>query len=382
MYIVPLGVISDLLQRNVFGSTKKNTMLLSFVGSMAPTIMQLCVFLFRILEIVFGLKKSLAIGTVLYFIGMLSAGFSSQIWQLYLSLSICSGCGGGALWLAAYRVTPQWFNKRRGLAMGIVASGSGLCGLIIPFIATGISKSSLGVYWNFRILAIVFLFLDIFVCIVMRERPVQRQLAINTSGPNVNFKVLKNGNFVLWIVACIPQALVSQLPFQIVPSYGTYLGLTELQNTSLIAIMSGLNIIGRILQGAVADRIGSLNTVIITSIICALGCFFIWTFAMSYTTILVFSIIYGLFSGAFYVATAPCIVHFLGVEEVATGTTFFWCIVAIPLMGPSLASAIEMANHGRPFLAYQLFSGLCFVVSIIILAILKFRLDRKVLARV
>ena len=43
-------------------------------------------------------------------------------------------------------VAPQYFDKKRGFALGLIASGSGIGGLIMPFIMTPINKS-LGGGW-------------------------------------------------------------------------------------------------------------------------------------------------------------------------------------------------------------------------------------------
>lgn len=49
-------------------------------------------------------------------------------------------------WKAALGVPPQWFNRNRALALGIVASGSAIGGLVLPFVITRIN-SSLNVEW-------------------------------------------------------------------------------------------------------------------------------------------------------------------------------------------------------------------------------------------
>ncbi|KAG0803723.1 hypothetical protein G6F16_014217 [Rhizopus arrhizus] len=62
-------------------------------------------------------------------------------------------------------VAPQWFNRRRGLALGMVASGSGIGGLVIPNIMNSIN-SSLGPGWTYRVLGFICLFCDVLACIL------------------------------------------------------------------------------------------------------------------------------------------------------------------------------------------------------------------------
>lgn len=46
-------------------------------------------------------------------------------------------------------VPPQWFHRRRGLALGIVSSGSGFGGLVLPFIV-GALNDAVGIAWLVR----------------------------------------------------------------------------------------------------------------------------------------------------------------------------------------------------------------------------------------
>lgn len=43
-------------------------------------------------------------------------------------------------------ISPQWFTKRRGFAMGIMVSGSGIGGLIMPFLMNELNEN-LGGAW-------------------------------------------------------------------------------------------------------------------------------------------------------------------------------------------------------------------------------------------
>lgn len=43
-------------------------------------------------------------------------------------------------------IAPLWFNKRRGLALGLASGGSGIGGLVLPFVITPLNKN-LGAAW-------------------------------------------------------------------------------------------------------------------------------------------------------------------------------------------------------------------------------------------
>lgn len=46
-------------------------------------------------------------------------------------------------------ISPQWFVKRRGFAMGVMVSGSGIGGLIMPFVMTTLNESLGGAWYVF-----------------------------------------------------------------------------------------------------------------------------------------------------------------------------------------------------------------------------------------
>ena len=58
--------------------------------------------------------------------GMLMTSLGSNYWHFLLSQGICVGLGSGLLAVTSLALLPLYFTKRRMLAGGIVATGSGL----------------------------------------------------------------------------------------------------------------------------------------------------------------------------------------------------------------------------------------------------------------
>jgi MFS family permease len=63
--------------------------------------------------------------------GMILCSQIVHIWQLYVFSGLLIGIGMDAAFSPAMSITAKWFNKRRGLALGIVASGIGLGMLVM-----------------------------------------------------------------------------------------------------------------------------------------------------------------------------------------------------------------------------------------------------------
>jgi MFS family permease len=165
-------------------------------------------------------------------------------------------------------VAPQWFTKRRVMALGIVVSGSGIGGLVIPFILTKIN-STLGPGWTYRILGFVCLVCDLMACIFVKERVTSNKQRKKFS-QLIHFGVLKNVDFLIFLIGSDVSLFGYFIPFFFLPSkyilffvfsisafcltivflaHATYLGLSASQGSALVAVGSAGNSIGLIIVG-------------------------------------------------------------------------------------------------------------------------------------
>jgi MFS family permease len=149
-------------------------------------------------------------------------------------------------------VAPLWFNRRRGLALGIVASGSGIGGLIIPLIQNAVNES-LGSGWTYRILGLICFACDLVAVAFVKPRiPVPRQR--KKLSDIIQLSVLKDRNFLLFCVGSMVALFGYFIPYFFLPAYATHIGLTSAQGAALISTSSAMNFLGRILAGY-GDRI-------------------------------------------------------------------------------------------------------------------------------
>src|SRR6195952_796517 len=91
----------------------------------------------------FGPRAVMELGVLLMASGLLLAPLTTQLWHLYLTIgmlvgggSICLGYSGQSLFL------PNWFVRKRGLAIGIAFAGVGIGSIIIlPLIQVMIERT-------------------------------------------------------------------------------------------------------------------------------------------------------------------------------------------------------------------------------------------------
>jgi MFS family permease len=94
------------------------------------------------------------------------------MWHLILSQGVAFGLGMGFLFVASVGIPAQWFTKRRSLANGVAAGGSGLGGLIYS-LGTLAMIESIGLSWTFRVLAVLVFIVNGVCILLIRDRNAQ-----------------------------------------------------------------------------------------------------------------------------------------------------------------------------------------------------------------
>ncbi|KAI9322164.1 major facilitator superfamily domain-containing protein [Dichotomocladium elegans] len=372
------GVMQDYYEQNVFGETA--TVQLSLVSNIILLVTVGGSLFSRTIELLFGVRRALIVAAFLYSAGLVAAGSATQIWQLYLALGVCTGCGDAIIYAVPMRVVPQWFTKRRGTAMSIVASATGLGGLVVPFIMNRVNEA-LGAPWTFRIMGIAFFVLNLSSSLLVKER-VRPTTKLTKVSDIFRPKLFKKIEFLLWCGAGMFQIFYLYIPPFFLPSYGTHIGLTPSQGSALVSVFSALNFVGRVVSGIMADRIGALNAnMIYTFMVCITG-FLVWTFAHTYATVMVCSVLFGFFGGSFYALCGPITAQIMGMELYPFAFTLLMLSNCPALFGATIVSAIERVSSIEPFMTYKLFTGATAALAFILMGILRFRLSPKLIVKV
>lgn len=81
-----------------------------------------------------GPNVLVAVGTFLHIFGQMMQSLSTKYYQLLLSQAVCSGIGMGMMFHSSTASVATWFRLRRGLALGLASSGSGVGGVILPYV--------------------------------------------------------------------------------------------------------------------------------------------------------------------------------------------------------------------------------------------------------
>src|SRR5437764_5221745 len=107
-----------------------------------------------------GPRFVIEMGAVVMAIGLLLAPFVSRPWHLYATLGVLVGGGGNCLGYTGQSLyLPNWFVRRRGLAMSVAFSGVGVGSIVLlPWLQALVEQAGWrAACWALGILALVLL---------------------------------------------------------------------------------------------------------------------------------------------------------------------------------------------------------------------------------
>ncbi|KAM0543136.1 hypothetical protein ACHAPJ_012478 [Fusarium lateritium] len=151
---VYLGVIYSwgIMQVRLVETTSSSLTTLTFVGSLGTSFMISLSILSGIAVRKLGYQKTALTGAVLMGLGeFLASWTTTHIAALFVFHGVIFGIGGGLSIFACSTAPLRWFQRYRGLAMGIVFGGGSL-GAAVMSIATHLLVRDVDVAWTFRIL--------------------------------------------------------------------------------------------------------------------------------------------------------------------------------------------------------------------------------------
>ena len=129
----------------------------------------------------FGPRAVMEVGVAITGAGLLLAPLVSQPWQLYLTLGMLVGAGSTCLGYTGHALyLPNWFVRRRGLAMSIAYSGAGASILVMPAVQRLIDQHG----WRpaVVVLGVVVLAVLVPLNLLLRRRPEDIGLAPDGDG--------------------------------------------------------------------------------------------------------------------------------------------------------------------------------------------------------
>jgi MFS family permease len=222
----------------------------------------------------FGILLPLLAGTGAMALGFVTASTAPALAQFSLVQGLLIGAGSSATFAPLLADTSQWFSRRRGMAVGIFASGNYLSGTLWPpllqhFIASqGWRATYLGV-GLFCLLSMVPL------ALLLRRRPPPVEVGpahgLAASRSLRPLGLSPNALQSLLIVAGIACCVAMSMPQVHLVAYCSDLGYGPARGAQMLSLMLACGIVSRLTFGWISDRIGGLRTLLLGSSLQAFG---------------------------------------------------------------------------------------------------------------
>ncbi|BEI85740.1 hypothetical protein CcaverHIS002_0600270 [Cutaneotrichosporon cavernicola] len=339
----------------------------------------------------FSPRVAVLIGAGLSFAAAMLASYSQHLWQFILTQGLLMGLGTCFSYMPAATVAPMWFGRRRGLAMGIILSGTGVGGLVWAPVMHALNEN-LGFRNALRISGAVTTTLVAVGAFILDWDPVSKaridaEKARLASRPRhslrslwdiplVDMRIAKTGKFGGQLLATFLQSAAYYTPVFFFSAYARTLGYSSRQGANFIAINNACNALGKIFLGILADRFGHINMLLLTTAISAVASFVFWmpsTLLGGHDLVtgrglfVTYSIMYGTFASAYVSLFPAALVEIFGPHNFASVNGILYMARGFGTLAgtPSAGATVHSGSHTAGPSAYF---GMATLISALLLA--------------
>ena len=246
-------------------------------ASMPYTVMMVCLGLGGLFTGIWadrwGIARVLWLGSAAVLAGYVLAALSGNVWMFGLAHGLLGLLGGAATFAPLMADTGLWWNKRRGIAMAVCASGNYIAGTLWPPLAQwGITHYG----WRptYIVLGLVCGIGMALLAFYMRQRP--PALALPAAGaaaapratiwpPDRPFGLSTAHAQWLLCVAGVACCVAMAMPQVHIVAYCTDLGFGAARGAEMLLLMLASGIVSRLVSGWICDHIGGIRTLLLGS---------------------------------------------------------------------------------------------------------------------
>ncbi|WWC63733.1 uncharacterized protein I303_106338 [Kwoniella dejecticola CBS 10117] len=270
-----------------------------------------------------------------------------EFWQTFLAQGVLAGIGMGLIFVPALGVISQYFKRKRGLASGIVVTGSSAGGVVLPIM---LNKLIAKINFERSVQYTGILIAGLLVLGISLIRPFGGVRGHKQAGPKPDVKAFfKEPGYVLACVGVFFVAWGVFFPILFLQYFAELNGTSANLTFYMVAILNGASVVGRTLPNLIADKFGALNLITIMCFLSSAMCFAFFGAAKSTAGLVVVAILYGAASGAFVSLLAPSIFSMAKTQsEVGTrmGVTMLFLGIAALTGSPLGAAILDARGYG------------------------------------
>jgi MFS family permease len=285
-----------------------------------------------------GLMPVLWVGAAAVCGGFIWAGSSGSIWAFGFAHGLLGLIGSSSTFAPLMADTALWWNRRRGIAVAICASGNYIAGALWPpIVQHGIE--TIGWRQTYVLLGLVCGLGMLLLSLRMRQRPPLVSLApaggavrvVDRSRP---FGLRPAYAQLLLCVAGVACCVAMSMPQVHIVAYCTDLGFGAARGAQMLSLMLACGIVSRLVSGVICDRIGGIRTLLLGSALQGVALLLFLPFD-GMVPLYVISAMFGLFQGGIVPSYAIIVREHFAPEEAGArvGSVIMATLVGMALGG-------------------------------------------------
>ena len=246
----------------------------------------------------FGIVVPVMIGALGLGAGFVLAGTASSLVQFSFAHGMLIGLlGCSATFAPLVADTSLWFNRRRGIAVAICASGNYLAGTVWPPILQ-YAFDTVGWRATYVGLGCFCTATMLLLALVLRRRPpaLESSAVRSFSQSERPLGLSPNALMALLMIAGVACCVAMSMPQVHIVAYCGDLGYGAARGAEMLSLMFGFGVLSRLAFGFVTDRLGGLRTLLLASVLQAFAIALFIPFD-SLVSLYIVSALFGVFQG-------------------------------------------------------------------------------------
>jgi MFS family permease len=246
----------------------------------------------------FGIVVPVMIGALGLGAGFVLAGTAPSLVQFSFAHGVLIGLlGCSATFAPLVADTSLWFNRRRGIAVAICASGNYLAGTVWPPILQ-YAFDTVGWRATYVGLGCFCTATMLLLALVLRRRPpaLESSAVRSFSQSERPLGLSPNALMALLMIAGVACCVAMSMPQVHIVAYCGDLGYGAARGAEMLSLMFGFGVLSRLAFGFVTDRLGGLRTLLLASVLQAIAIALFIPFD-SLVSLYIVSALFGVFQG-------------------------------------------------------------------------------------
>ncbi len=230
----------------------------------------------------YGPRKVFSIMGFFLGLSLILTGLTTAAWQLFITYGLLISIGTGAVYVVMTATVLRWFNRKRGLAIGIAGAGGGLGVAVLSPLSASLINS---LEWRNTIMLLGGLAWLVMLPVAQLFKKDPREIGALPDGEVPGYqptgvegetgsppgrplsRVFRSQSF--WAILFIWLAMAFSAFFimtHIVP-HAIDLGFSPVESATILSVGGIAMIVGRLVAGIISDRVSAKRVAVVSSLI-------------------------------------------------------------------------------------------------------------------